>query len=297
MDRRLRRHEYGFLELVDPPTEEQLTQYYAGKYYQSEQGNYRSSYPPEELAAIKLRIALRAAQVDHLRGTEAPGCLLDVGCGEGFVLAAYEAEGWDVEGIDHSVEGVKGMNPDQLHNVRQGNLFTLLADKVATGAAYDVVWLGNVLEHVNNPVELMRAIHTIVKPSGLLVATVPNDGTPYHEALFDSGTIPDRFWIAIPDHLSYFTRDSLARTAEATGWKVHEIQGDFPIDLFLSHPGSNYVADRAQGAAAHSARLKLETMIGRAGMDAANEFYTALAGVGLGRNLTAYLAPNKENGL
>lgn len=297
MDRRLQRHEYGFLELVTPPDEDELTKYYADKYYQSEQGNYRSRYSPEEHAVIELRIKLRATQADQLRGTNDPGRLLDVGCGEGFVLSAYEANGWDVEGIDHSIEGVRGMNPDQLKNVRQGNLFRLLEDYVAAGSAYDIVWLGNVLEHVRNPVDLMRSIHAIVKPSGLLVATVPNDGTPYHEELFDSGAIPDRFWIAIPDHLSYFTRESLARTAEATGWMVRKIQGDFPIDLFLSHPGSNYVADRTQGGLAHSARLTLEAMIGRAGMDAANEFYTALAGVGLGRNLVAYLAPNKENTL
>ncbi|WP_218940102.1 class I SAM-dependent methyltransferase [Denitrobaculum tricleocarpae] len=297
MDRRLQRHEYGFLELVKPPNEDELTKYYADKYYQSEQGNYRNRYSPEEHAVINLRIKLRATQADHLRGTNDPGRLLDVGCGEGFVLSAYEANGWDVEGIDHSIEGVRGMNPDQLKNVRQGNLFRLLEDCVAAGSAYDIVWLGNVLEHVRNPVDLMRSIRAIVKPSGLLVATVPNDGTPYHEELFDSGAIPDRFWIAIPDHLSYFTRESLARTAEATGWMVRKMQGDFPIDLFLSHPGSNYVADRAQGGSAHSARLTLEAMIGRAGTDAANEFYTALAGVGLGRNLTAYLAPNKENTL
>ena len=36
MDSLLRRHEYGFLELVDPPSEDELIEYYAHKYYQSE---------------------------------------------------------------------------------------------------------------------------------------------------------------------------------------------------------------------------------------------------------------------
>ncbi len=147
---------------------------------------------------------------------------------------------------------------------------------------------------MTNPVDLMRALHAIMKPSGLLVVAVPNDGSAYHEALLQSGAIPERFWIAIPDHLSYFTRASLETTAEATNWAVRDVQGDFPIDLFLSHPASNYVADREQGPAAHSARLGLENMIGAAGTDKANAFYTALAGVGLGRNLIAYLSPNEE---
>ena len=294
MDKRLRRHEYGFLELVDPPSEDQLTEYYAQKYYQSEQSNYRKSYPPEELAAIQLRINLRAAHADSIRASTKPGRILDVGCGEGFVMAAYEARGWYVEGIDHSLKGVENMNPDQAAHVTQGNLFSLLEDRVAAGTTYDLVWLGNVLEHVTNPVDLMHALHATLKPAGLLVATVPNDGSTYHEMLLQSGAIPERFWIAIPDHLSYFTRASFETTAKATNWAVRDMQGDFPIDLFLSHSASNYVADRAQGPAAHSARLQLENMIGAAGIDKANAFYSALAGVGLGRNLTAYLSPNEE---
>ena len=294
MDKRLCRHEYGFLELVDPPTEDQLTEYYAQKYYQSEQSGYRKTYPPEELAAIKLRIDLRASHADGIRGSTAPGRLLDVGCGEGFVLTAYAARGWDVEGIDHSLTGVEIMNPDQVPYVTQGNLFSLLEDRVAAGATYDLVWLGNVLEHVTNPVNLLHALHAVLKPSSLLVVTVPNDGSAYHEMLLESGAIPERFWIAIPDHLSYFTYDSFETTVKATNWKICDMQGDFPIDLFLGHAASNYVTDPAQGPAAHAARLQLENMIGAAGLKKANAFYTALAGVALGRSLTAYLTPNKE---
>ncbi|MEM7615666.1 MAG: class I SAM-dependent methyltransferase, partial [Pseudomonadota bacterium] len=173
MDERLRRHEYGFLELASPPDDQALTDYYAQKYYQSEQGNYRKSYPEAELAAIQLRTDLRAHHADQLRGTDQPGRLLDVGCGEGFVLAAYAARGWTVRGIDHSVEGVSMMNPDQLSNVDQGDLFALLDDVIAADTTYDLVWLGNVLEHVRNPVTLLRTLRRLVAPGGLLVATVP----------------------------------------------------------------------------------------------------------------------------
>lgn len=294
MDDRLRRHEYGFLELVSPPDDETLKTYYAQKYYQSESGNYRKSYSPEEMHAIRLRVEMRARRADDLRKTNAPGKLLDVGCGEGFVLSAYEALGWEVKGMDHSIDGVTAMNPDQVGNVAQGDLFGLLEEQVSLGAQYDLVWLANVLEHVRDPVRLLRTLYSIVDPGGLLVVTVPNDGSAYHEALYSSGSIPERFWIAIPDHLSYFTAASLTQTAEATGWQVRDMQGDFPIDLYLSHNGSNYVRDRANGPAAHAARLQLEALIGEAGIPAANAFYSALAAVGLGRNITTYLCPQSE---
>lgn len=43
-----------------------------------------------------------------------------------------------------------------------------------------------------------------------------------------------------------------------------------------------------------AARLKLEALIGAGGTEAANRFYSALAGVGLGRNPTAFLRPVAE---
>ena len=290
-DPRLRRHPLGFLEVVDRPTPEELSAYYADLYYQTERGSFRRDYAPEERHAIGLRITQRAARAQALLGRSEPGRLLDVGCGEGFVLADFASRGWDVAGMDFSIAGVEAMNPAMVPHVRQGDLFALLDEAISARSTYDLVWLGNVLEHVLDPVGLLQALRRLIAPGGILVATVPNDGSPYQEALFASGGIDRRFWIAIPDHMSYFDATSLRATATATGWDTLDILGDFPIDLFLSHPGSNYVNDPTLGAAAHAARLRIEALVGQAGPEAANRFYSALAGVGLGRNITAFLTP------
>ena len=294
IDPRLRRHPLGFLEVVDRPTPDQLAAYYADAYYQAERGGFRRSYPDEERGVIDLRIRQRAARAMELLGRNRPGKLLDVGCGEGFVLAEFSRQGWDVSGMDFSIAGVEAMNPDMADHVEQGDLFDLLEAAIASGRTYDLVWLGNVLEHVLDPIGLLKALRRLVAADGLLVATTPNDGSAYHEALLASRAIDRRFWIAIPDHMSYFTADTLRAAAAATDWETLDILGDFPIDLFLAHPGSNYVAEPARGRDAHAARLKLETLIGSFGTEAANRFYSALAGVGLGRNLTAFLRPAAE---
>lgn len=291
MDKRLRRNKIGFLEVLERPTADELSDYYANKYYQSEKGNYRASYPAAELEVIGMRIAQRSARADALRCKDDPGRLLDVGCGEGFVLDEMAAKGWEVEGIDHSIAGVETFNPGMKRYVQQGNLFNILEDRIARGEAYDLVWLGNVLEHVLDPVGLLQSLRRLVTKDGLLVVTVPNDGSVYHENLIERQMIQDRFWIAIPDHMSYFTAESLTGIADATGWTCRDILGDFPIDLFLAHEGSNYLNDSDKGRAAHQARLLLEKLIGTAGPTAANRFYSTLAGVGLGRNITDFLAP------
>lgn len=293
-DRRLRRNPLGFWELAQKPQPQELAAYYASTYYQNQSANYRKSYSALETEVINLRIALRAAQVAALTGRTSPGSMLDVGCGEGFVIRHFRSLGWQVAGIDFSRAGVEHTNPDCAKLVEQGDVFQLLEAKIAAAEQHDLVWLGNVLEHVLEPVGLLQSLRQLVSPDGLLVVTVPNDGSAYQEALLGSGAIPERFWIAVPDHISYFTAESLRNTAVVTGWQCLAMHGDFPIDLFLAHPGSNYVADRSRGPAAHQARLQMEQLIGQAGHDLANRFYTALADVGLGRNLTAYLRPQTD---
>jgi len=297
MDARLRRHELGFLEVIDRPSPEELRDYYAKTYYQSEKGSYRKEYSPDELEVFALNTQQRATQAFSIRGKDTPGKLLDVGCGEGFVLRDFHQWGWTVEGIDFSRAGVDRMNPEMARFVHQGDVFDLLEERIASGATFDLAWLGNVLEHVLDPLGLLRSLRRLLTEDGVLVVTVPNDGTPLQEDLLERGQIPDRFWVAIPDHMSYFNTDNLPAVAEAAGWNCVALHGGFPIDCYLAHSGSNYVVDRSRGPIAHKARLQLELLIGRHGPDAANALYEALAGVGMGRDLAAYMKPkNGEQG-
>lgn len=289
-DPRLKRHPLGFLQAAEMPTETQLRDYYA-HYYRRESGNYRKSYDARELAFLDAKIAQRAALAQQIRGTATPGRFLDIGCGEGFALAWFRKAGWRVEGIDHSLAGIAAMNPELADSVMAGDLFALLGDRIAATGRYDLAWLTNVLEHVTDPVGLLERLRRLVVPGGVLAVTVPNDGSLYQEKLLADGHIDERFWIALPDHLAYFTGDSLRATAEATGWDCREITADFPIDWFLLHEGSNYVRDRAQGKAAHRARVELELLLADQPVEAVNAYYAALARLGLGRNLTAFLTP------
>lgn len=225
------------------------------------------------------------------RGGGKTGSLLDVGCGEGFVLDHFSKLDWKVHGIDFSKAGVEQMNPNCMQYIEQGDVFELLESKICKSQKYDLVWLGNVLEHVLEPIELLQSLRQLISNNGILAVTVPNDGNGYHESLLESGLIPERWWIAIPDHISYFTADSLKRTVEATGWECLSLQADFPVDWFLADESANFITDKSRGPAAHRARLMLEYQIGQAGPDKANRFYESLAEVGLGRNITAYLRP------
>ena len=292
----LQRHKLGFLELKEKPSQEELSAYYERVYFQSEKANYRKSYTRLELEMLDLRNAQREHKVNQLLEKTGRGRkMLDVGCGEGFTLRYFHEQGWDVTGIDFSKAGIEQFNPSYSSRVLQGDIFQLLDDLNKSKNKYELIWLANVLEHVLDPVELLKSLHHHIQDGGLLICTVPNDGNDFHEWLLHSGCIEERWWIAIPDHISYFNSQSLKQLTTATGWKCLSLQADFPVDWFLAHPGSNYLGDPENGKNAHQVRLQIENLIGKNGHEKANKLYEALADVGLGRNLTVFLSPIKQN--
>lgn len=121
---------------------------------------------------------------------------------------------------------------------------------------------------------------------------VPNDFSALQTHLMDTGKIDRPFWVVLPDHLSYFNQAGLRNLAQATGWHVNKIIGDQPIDLNLLNPLTNYVMDRSLGREAHRARLEQDNFLLRtASLPAVAAYYEALAGVGLGRSIVAFLQP------
>jgi len=65
----------------------------------------------------------------------------------------------------------------------------------------------------------------------------------------------------------------------------------FPIDWFLMHPGSNYIADPAAGKAAHRARMAIDLTLAEKGIGPFLDLARSLYACGAGRSLTVIAAP------
>lgn len=292
MDPRLRKHPLGYWEIENKPTSEELQKYYAEKYYQEGKGSYELEYSNDELLYFNAKIEQRWTVLQrHLSPVTGKPRLLDVGCGEGYALAFFRKQGWSVNGLDFSSAGVASKNPDCLDALVTGDIFALLNAEVGAGKTYDVVWLQNVLEHVLDPLDLLKSLRTLVAPGGLAVVTVPNDCSITQRAALAAQHVDSAFWVAPPDHLTYFDSHSLANTTQQSGWQCVEMLGDFPVDWFLFHPASNYVRDRSVGKAAHKARVQIENLINEQPIDDVIQFWSAAAKLGLGRDITAFLRP------
>ena len=288
---------YGYYEATRKPTSEELQKYYRDNYYQVEDGSYLLTYDGEELRYIRGQVAQRHRLMQS-RGwlPEGPLSLLDVGCGEGHALHYFSNLGWSVRGLDFSIAGCTQMNPGCLPWLTQGDVFENLDRLVNDSACYDLVMLDNVLEHVIDPPALLRTLHRLVKPEGVLVVEVPNDFSRVQMTALSSGWIDRAFWVCQPHHLSYFNAEGLQSLCSATGWKCAALMSDFPIDWFLANPNSNYIVPEttgtgkgsALGMGAHRARIALENMMREADPDGINRLYEAMAETGAGRSIIGF---------
>jgi 2-polyprenyl-3-methyl-5-hydroxy-6-metoxy-1,4-benzoquinol methylase len=98
------------------------------------------------------------------------GRLLDVGCGSGEWLRGMRELGWQVEGLDFDKEAVSAARQQGL-TVHWG---TLAAQRFPD-ACFDAVALHHVIEHVPDPLGLLKECRRILKPRGSLVLATPNN--------------------------------------------------------------------------------------------------------------------------
>lgn len=110
------------------------------------------------------------AECRHLPSIPANGGrLLDVGCGNGGFLALARQAGWDVEGLDFDAGAVLAARSRGLM-VHEGGIDVL----DGRDACFDVITLCHVIEHVPDPCAMLRRLHALLKPGGMLWLDTPN---------------------------------------------------------------------------------------------------------------------------
>jgi len=132
------------------------------------------------------------------------GRLLDVGCAMGHLAALARARGWRVTGIDLSAEAVSQAAARFGLDVRAGTL----ARHVGTLHRFDVVFMGDVIEHVTHPGQLLGEAKKVLVPGGCVCIDTPNWGGRWRRW-------GGPYWLGLNRfHVSLFQADTLARLLE-----------------------------------------------------------------------------------
>ena len=75
---------------------------------------------------------------------------------------------------------------------------------------------------------------------------------------------------------------------KAHAWELFHLNTDYPLDLNLLNPDSNYVMDKGKGRNVHLARVEIENLLDDINSELAIDLLSVYAKMGLGRNIIGF---------
>lgn len=200
----------GLIFTNPPPTPEYLAAYYGAQGGWNQRGNEVRSEPalagrrrPSGKTQLG-QIVARAAQA----GMTNPA-VLDFGCGEGELLDKLHSFGWRTFGIDPATRSIVTRHA--------------MLDAIPTQPLFDVIVAKHVLEHLPDPMSVLRQFRSALRPGGFLFCVQPClDGAFVHGR--------KRYCINDKWHFTAFTHDSIRQLLSTAGFKV-----EFSTNLAWPH--------------------------------------------------------------
>lgn len=158
------------------------------------------------------------------------GSILDYGCGTGAFLGVMKNAGWTVAGIEpdayarqlaKSVHGVEAMEPAALKGIPD--------------AAFDIITLWHVLEHVYDLHGTLGHLKRVLKPGGHIFIAVPNY-TSADAAHYGA------YWAAwdVPRHLYHFSPHAIKMLMEKHGFRMRALKPMWFDSFYVSMLSERY---------------------------------------------------------
>lgn len=144
--------------------------------------------------------------------------VLELGCAGGHVTRALNKQACRVTGIEIDPESAMRASAFA-DEVLTADLCDLSwADKLEP-EDFDVVLAGDVLEHLNDPLRVLRVCRGVLKPSGRLVVSLPNIAHVDARLALLQGRFDYRPWGLLDDsHLRFYTKETANQLLHDAGF-------------------------------------------------------------------------------
>lgn len=140
---------------------------------------------------------------------------MDIGCGLGYLLdSAYDFD-FDVFGTE--------LNPFAITELRRRYNFEVdsrpLTDSAYDDQRYDVISMTDVIEHLHDPRHMIRRMHELTNPNGIIIITTMDSDS------FTSVLLGKRLedFRRTREHLYFFSRPTIHRLLEEEGFEINAI--------------------------------------------------------------------------
>ncbi len=170
----------------------------------SERAGYQK-HKKKDLSAIKENSHIKKI-LDFLAQNDIHGKILDTGCSSGIFLYFAKQRGFEIYGVELNELTAQIAIANGL-NVKIG---TLKSAQYADNF-FDVIFLGDIIEHVPSPRALLLECQRILKSNGILVISTPNLDSFWARATFKLYMWFKIPWSVLtpPHHLFQFSEDNL----------------------------------------------------------------------------------------
>jgi len=153
--------------------------------------------------------------------------MLELGLGHGFtapIFAPYFRRHVVVEGSSAVIQNFRRKYPDVRTEIVRD-----LFERFETSERFDAIVMGFVLEHVEDPVALIKRYKRYLAPGGKLFIAVPNAQSLNRRLGFVAGLLDDLHQLSANDlalgHRRYYTLASLTAEAAKAGCRVERAEG------------------------------------------------------------------------
>lgn len=175
--------------------------------------------------AASLRATFKKLLASMARREMTGGRLLDIGCGYGFFLEAAAPYFGFRAGTELSPRAAD-IARERADQVYLGSL-----EAIPAGQRFDCIVALHVVEHVYEPVRLLRRMRDFLTPGGAILVAVPDMGGMWRKAM-------GRRWpsFKFPEHVAYYDRRTLSELLRAAGFQRMEClpyPHAFPLGLIL----------------------------------------------------------------
>ena len=278
----------GFRRLDPIPQEVELTEFYESRYYHLLRAGSRAP----DLARLQAGGPDAAREREWLGGAHyadimavirphlAGSRMLDIGCGTGDFVGYCLSQGLEAHGIEPSVDAVDAACAMGLSVAAETAEVRAAAVKSGSVRPYDLITMLCVLEHIPDPGAMLSSVRDMLTSGGVLCVKVPNDFSVLQQAA-RALNHADEWWVAVPDHVNYFSAESVAHLLEDHGFEVCDRLADFPMEMFIL-TGQDYVSDPALGPLCHERRRHIDLSLDSGKRLA---MYRQMAEAGIGRNI------------
>lgn len=198
------------LVFVHPqPSKETL----AKDFYSYESG-YMSNRAKQDLTvdkeATRVKFVFDVFQ-KHKRG----GLMLDVGCGNGQMMYWAKNRGIESRGVE-----LNKRTADRAIEYGFEVFNGFLEEAPFEKKSFDFVFLGEIIEHVNNPIQFIKDCASFLKEGGLVGITTPNIDCAWSKTTFLFYKIFGIPWSSVtpPYHLFQFSPANLDRMMKSLGF-------------------------------------------------------------------------------